>query len=361
VPRQPIFPKEASFNNDEGENVAMNIYKLFKVAVVGIGLGGTALSAAAKDVAPPPGDWGPGDVTSDFIGISGVSGQGDLTREYKVHVPKGYNKASPTPLVFCLHGVGQTTDLFCVNGTNTTGSGPNGSSGGIYDQSDKDGYILVMPQGYKHSWNGGNCCGAAARKNLDDVSLMRAIYDVVRQHLNVDATRVYAVGFSNGGFMADRLACEASDLFAAVFEGSGGIRTTPMSACTPKYNIAVLGTHGEGGKDLFVPYQGDADSMAQFASANGCSNRTVPATSPKSVGDGTQDGDVTCVTYTGCPSNTEVTFCSVQNGGHCWYGSPSCGSGAGTLGANISLGRGVNTQNIVDSNEFWPFLSKYHR
>jgi polyhydroxybutyrate depolymerase len=340
---------------------------LFSAATLAIGLAGVAMSAAAKDISPPAGDWGPGDIPStgadgpDFIGISGVSGQNGLTREYKVHVPSGYNKNNPAPLVFCLPGVGESVQMFCVRGTNTTPYSGNGTSGGLIDKSDQNGFVLVMAEGYSHSWNGGNCCGRAAAKNLDDVALIRAILAEVEQHVNVDTKRVYATGLSNGAFMADRLACEASDIIAAVVEASGGIRTTPMSACKPAHTVAVLGTHGIGGKDYWVPYQGDADSMAQFASANGCSSRTAPASSPASVGDGTQSGDVTCVTYTGCPSNTEVTFCSIQDGGHCWYGSPSCGTGFGNFAAKISLGRGVNTQNISDTDIVWPFLSKYHR
>jgi len=348
--------------------------KTLTAVTLGIGLGCVALSAFAaksKDIDPPAGAWTAGDYPStsgDFIGISGVPGQDDQKngpREYRVHVPKGYNKLNPTPLIVCLPGLDETVDMFCVNGTKTgtvSGKLDNGNGDGIYDLSDKNGYVLVMAEGLHHSWNGGNCCGAAVRgKGVDDVALIRAIYAVVQQHVNVDTKRTYAVGFSNGAFMADRLACEASDIFVAVFEGSGGIRTTPMSACKPAKNVAVLGSHGIGGKDYYVPYQGDADSMAQFASANGCSSHTVPATRPQSVGDGTHDGDVTCITYTGCPSNTEVTFCSIQNGGHCWYGSPSCGTGYGTLAAGISLGKGVNTFNIIDTDEVWPFLSKYHR
>ncbi len=344
--------------------------KILMTVALGIGLGGAALSALAADIDPPAGDWTAGDYPStsgDFIGISGVPGQNDKKngpREYRVHVPKGYNKLKPTPVVVCLPGLGEDVDAFCVNGSKTgtvTSSSDNGNGPGIYDLSDTDGYVLVMAEGLNHSWNGGNCCGTAALQGVDDVALIRAIYAVVQQHVNVDTKRTYAVGFSNGGFMVDRLACEASDIFAAVFEGSGGIRTKPMSACKPQNSVAVLGTHGQGGKDRFVPYQGDANSMDQFASANGCSNRTVPATRPQSVGDGTHDGDVTCITYTGCPSNTEVTFCSIQNGGHCWYGSASCGTGGGTATAGIALGRGINTYNIIDTDEMWPFFSKYHR
>jgi polyhydroxybutyrate depolymerase len=335
-------------------------------ATLAVGLGGMALPAAATDIPPPEGDWGPGNYPSalhslDFISITGVSGQKDYTREYKVHVPKGYDKNHPAPVVFCLPGIGETVVMFCVRGTNTTPYKGNGLHGGLIDKSDENGFVLIMPEGYDVSWNAGVCCGKASTEQLDDVALMRAILDEVKKHVNVDTKRVYAVGFSNGAFLADRLACEASDMIAAVVEASGGIRTLPKSACRPQYPVAVLGTHGQGGNDYFVRYSNDLASMEQFARANGCSTQTAQASFPSSVGDGTQPGDVTCVSYMGCPSNTEVTFCSVQQGGHCWYGTPSCGTGFGAAAAKIALGKGIDTQNISDTDIIWPFLSKYHR
>ncbi len=341
--------------------------KLFMAVVLTAGLGSIALPAFAKDIDPPTGNWGPGDFPStggapggsDYIGITGVSGQQsrgkDLVREYKVHIPKTYKQGVASPLVFCLPGLDETTTMFCVRGTNTSGGGPNGTTGGFITLSDDNNFVLVMVEGYKHSWNGGDCCGAAVSNKLDDVTLIREILKVVQQHVNIDAKRVYSAGFSNGAFMSDRLACEASDIIAAVVEGSGGIRTTPMSGCTPAHDVAVLGFHGEGGNDYFVPYQGDLNSMNQFAQVDGCSQNTTPASFPQS------GGDTSCVTYTGCNAGTEVTFCSINGGGHCWYGSPSCGGGFGALGAKISLGKGTNSDTTVESADVWPFLSKFHR
>ncbi len=336
--------------------------KLLMSIALATGLGSTLSPAFATDIDPPPGDWTPGDYPStggapggtDYIQIVGLAGQNGNTREYKVRVPQGYKKNVPTPVVFCIHGLGETTANFCVDGTNTSGDGPNGTTGGFISMSEADNFILIMPQGYQHSWNTGNCCGAARREKLDEVGFMRAVLAEVQQHLNVDTKRVYASGFSNGGFMVDELACEASDIIAAVVEGSGGIRTG-ISKCKPQNDVAVLGFHGQGGKDYFVPYQGDLNSMNQFAKVNGCSQHTTPASFPPS------GGDTTCVTYTGCDAGTEVTFCSIAGGGHCWYGSPSCGTGDGSQGASIALGRGTNSNFTVESDDVWPFLSKFHR
>ena len=54
------------------------------------------------------------------------------------------------PLVFCIHGLAQDTFMFCVNGTKMPAL------------SDEKGFLLVMPNGYANSWNGGACCAAAS-------------------------------------------------------------------------------------------------------------------------------------------------------------------------------------------------------
>jgi Esterase PHB depolymerase len=167
------------------------------------------------------GDWGsgdypPGDITAqNYLTISGVKGQQGNDRQYKVHVPPSYSPATPMPVLFCLHGLFQNAVMFCLD----TGVAWN-------TKSDAEGFILVMPNGYQNSWNGGTCCGAAATAGLDDVSLIRAIFAEVSTHLNVDPHRVYATGLSNGGYLSYRLACEASDIFVAIAPAAGAVGTT---------------------------------------------------------------------------------------------------------------------------------------
>lgn len=300
--------------------------------------------------ARPIGDWGPGDYPPDitaqtYLELTGVPGQGSYTRQYKVHVPPGYDPTVPTPVVFCIHGLGQDAVLFCVNGA------------AMDKKSDSAGFILVMPNGYQSSWNGGTCCGAASTEKLDDVALFRAIFAEVNQHLNVDHKRVFATGLSNGAYMSYRLACEASDLFAAVAPGAGAIGinsigggTNPASdftTCNPTEHVSVLDIHGTA--DPLVPYSLQAPSLALISSRDGCSATTVPATSPQS------GGDTTCVSYTGCATGVEVTGCTIAGGGHCWFGSPDCGTGAGPLGALIV---GANSNTMVNTDAVWDFFSR---
>ena len=242
----------------------------------------------------------------------------------------------------------------------------------MLDKSDYEGFILVMPNGYGASWNAGTCCGDASAEQLDDVALMRAIFEQVSEHVNVDRGRVYATGFSNGGFMSYRLACDAADIFTAVAPSAGGIGTNELSAssdfiavgsaigatnassdftaCAPSQPISVLDLHGTD--DPLVPYSFQQASLGVIAQQGGCASTTEPAKDPLS------SGDTTCVSHTDCPTGIEVTGCTVQGGGHNWFGSPDCGTAAGDLGCAIV---GYNSTVLVNTDAVWSFFKRHAR
>jgi polyhydroxybutyrate depolymerase len=273
-----------------------------------------------------------------------VTGQQGLTRQYKVHVPPSYDCTVPMPVVFCLHGLSQTPVQFCVNGS----AYPGGT--GFPSKSDQAGFVLVMPLGHGNSWNGAGCCGNAASMGLDDVALMRAILSEVQTHVNVDSRRVFATGLSNGGYMSYRLACEAADIFTAVAPGAGGLQASYRSTCSPSRPIALLDIHGT--LDNLVAYSLQQPSLERIASQSGCSTTTAPATQP------TSGGDTTCVSHSGCPSGIEVTGCTVEGGGHVWFGDPSCGTGAGAVGCGFV---GANSNHMVNTTAIWDFFSRLSR
>src|SRR5258708_10426951 len=142
---------------------------------------GSSCLANAGSTASRPGyvgDWGAGDYPSNFSGgnyltISGVTGQMGNTRQYAVHVPTGYSKTTPVPALFCIHGYGQNPVMFCLDARVAWPA-----------KADQEGFVVIMPNGYMNSWNGGTCCGAAASTRLADVALMLAILAQLRQHVN---------------------------------------------------------------------------------------------------------------------------------------------------------------------------------
>jgi poly(3-hydroxybutyrate) depolymerase len=89
-----------------------------------------------------------------------------------------------------------------------------------------------------------------------------------------------------------------------------------------------------------------------MAMANGCGTATMPATIPGS------GGDTTCVTRTGCPNGIEVTSCTVQGGGHVWFGDPSCGTGAGAAGCAFV---GANSTFFNNTDAVWEFFKRLSR
>jgi polyhydroxybutyrate depolymerase len=323
-----------------------------------------AVDAGACAQCTGPGDWRAGDyppklTEQEYVPIKGVKGQGDSVRGYKVHVPPSYDPNKGMPMLFALHGLGQNAVMFAVDGASWPA------------KADKEGFILVMPTGNVQnadgswgtvgSWNAGECCGGAATSEVDDVALIRAIAEEVGKHLNVDRSRVYATGLSNGGFLSFRLACEAADLFTAVAPGAGaigsptiapmGVGNSSFTTCSPSRPVSVLAMHGTD--DPLVPYEYMKPSLERMAEAAGCKATTEPATAPKS------SGDATCTTYTGCPAGIEITGCTVAGGGHCWFGNDTCGTGDTTgFGSAIV---GANSKNFVSTDAAWEFLKRLSR
>ena len=66
---------------------------------------------------------------------------------------------------------------------------------------------------------------------MDDVAFLTLLVADVAKAYAVDPNRVYAAGHSNGGIMALRLACEASDVFAAVGVQSSALE---IATCDPR-------------------------------------------------------------------------------------------------------------------------------
>ncbi len=237
--------------------------------------------------------------------VAAQSGSGDYarslgfegrTRTYNVHVPSTYVPGAPVPLVLDFHG---------YTGTSNAQAGTSG----FRAVSDAENFIVAYPQGVGNSWNAATfCCGDARAAGLDDVGLAVAIVDAISAEFSIDSERVYATGLSNGGALAHRIACEASEVFAATAPVAFPLGLLPLTTCQPSRPITVAHFHGFG--DTVVPYDGtfwapaSQSSFASWAEKNQCE------------GDPVSDGP--CETFTQCADGVETTLCSL-NGGHIIY------------------------------------------
>src|SRR6185295_18438136 len=150
---------------------------------------------------------------------------GGVARDYIIHVPASYDGETPVPLVIDIHGL-------------TSNASQQEAFSGWKAKSDREGFVVIWPNGLNNSWNGGSlCCGASLMNQVDDVGFLRVV--VARTHADgcIDPKRVYATGLSNGGAMSHLLACRAADVFAATAPVSMGNSTIP---CTPSRPISVI-------------------------------------------------------------------------------------------------------------------------
>jgi polyhydroxybutyrate depolymerase len=110
------------------------------------------------------------------------------------------------------------------------------------------GVTLAYPTGLgpRPSWNAGGCCGSAARSDVDDVGFLSRTIGRLRSQ---GAERVLLVGYSNGGMLAYRLACERPDLV----DGLAVVNATiAVAGCTGSFEAL----HLAGELDRAVPVQG---------------------------------------------------------------------------------------------------------
>ena len=179
--------------------------------------------------------------------LTGQSGQfnktvisSGMTRQYILYVPSSYNISKQMPLIFVFHGYSGTPE-FMLDYTD------------MADLADTYDFIVAVPKGTGSwnalSWNAGSCCGYASSYNVDDVTFVSDMIDMISSEYCIDPARIFATGLSNGGMMSYRLACELSDRIAAVAPVAGDIR---LAECNPPRPVPGIAFHGTA--DAVIPY-----------------------------------------------------------------------------------------------------------
>ena len=238
-------------------------------------------------------------------------------RTYILHVPTGYDGSKSLPLIFMLHGYGGTAQGFSM-------------VSGMSPKADQENFFVAYLDGTKgngiaQGWNTGLTPGLGLA--VDDIAFVRDLAGQLKAELAIDATRVYAAGFSNGGFMSHRLAAELPELLAAVGTVAGTIGVSPDGGVNyymipqAEAPIPIVIIHGE--LDPNIPYYGGqgngagqlyvksvADALAYWTAADGCTE------APQITVNGT--GNVTSTDYTGCAEGTEVEHFKISDAYHEW-------------------------------------------
>lgn len=277
---------------------------------------GTAFIGKTMDAPRRSGGCGTQDLAPGVHRLSMEHGGWD--RNFTIAVPDSATSRSLAyPLLIAMHGFG--------------GSGA-GMRQAIGLHSGFEGeHVVLYPDGAASTnslrgWNSGHpdCCGTALDNNVDDVAFLRALVDSVAQVTCIDLNRVYATGFSNGGDMAQRLACDASDVVAAVTSVAGRF-DYHASACPGDRPVPAALYRGH--LDRTVPYKANLLSplaLKTIPAIEGfeqiARNHKCRGTSAKTLS--TEDTD--CIRFDDCDDGFEITLCTGAGAGHCWPGLGSC-------------------------------------
>jgi polyhydroxybutyrate depolymerase len=264
-------------------------FRAFALAALVLGARAAALSAQS---AHPSVSNVAGDPRSLVI-------NGD-SRRYYLHLPPGWRRDHPAPLVLVFHaGGGRARDIAPHTGFSRV--------------ADREGFVVAYPQGLRGRWNDGRGFPTATH---DDVGFVRALLDTLGRELAIDPKRVYATGISNGAMFAYRLACDLSGSFAAVAPVAGAFPAELAPGCSHAAPVSVLAFQGT--TDPLMPYLGGGGGQRRVLSADrsvgfwatlaGCTGTPVTTDEPDRVADGTR---VRHTTFLGCQEGRAVELYTI--------------------------------------------------
>jgi len=197
---------------------------------------------------------------------------------------------------------------------------------GLDAEAERRGFAVAYPDADLGSFDAGPCCN---RRKPGDLRFVDAVIRYARRHVGIDQRRIAAVGFSNGGFMAYRLACQRARTFTAIAVVAGAEITRP---CRPAAPVSVLHIHGA--RDTRVSPQGGRfgaasldETMRRWQERDRC--RGWQAT--------THPG-VTVRETARCADGAQVRLVVLPEGGHEWPGAaPPYGTPGGPYPATAEI------------------------
>ena len=250
----------------------------------------------------------------------------NLDRFYYVYTPSNLDSNESIPVLFAFHGYGSSA-MRHLNYTN------------YFPIADSENFVVIYPQGattatLSSHWNVG---GWTSKSTINDLDFVDTVIDLLKDKIQIDETRIYSSGMSNGGYMGYHLACNLSSKFAAIASVTGSMTNDTFNDCNPSHPTPILQIHGL--LDFVVPYDGNSGSKSipdvidYWVNYNSCS------TDPDRVIKYDDYSLVVYDTYSSCLNDVNVKLILHPEMGHDW---PS-----------------LQSYNVDASSEIWNFVSKF--
>ena len=226
------------------------------------------------------------------------------TREYLIYIPTSYDLNSATPILFAFHGFSGYNQYFI-------------NTADFRSLADQFNFIAVYPQGLVcgdgTTWN-TNPPGGDNKCSQDDIGFFAALLSEISGNYNIEASKVFLTGYSNGADFSYSMACYQSSLVTAIAPVSGLMPMNDSSECQPSHATSVMIFNGT--IDYSRPYNGIAGymmSVDQIVAYWSQYNNTDSSPQTNIV------GDIENYTYLNGDNNTTVDLFKIVNGGHYWF------------------------------------------
>ena len=228
----------------------------------------------------------------------------NVNRNYLVYIPNSYDSEIDYPLMFLFHGFGGIASQFM-------------NTADMRDIAESKNFIVVYPQGLDLANTGShwNCSNPSAdnKSDVDDIGFIENLIDqLLIDYPVIDNKRIYAAGYSNGGFMSYYLACN-SKKFAAIGSVAGTMLDDSYQNCNAQFPTAMINIHGTD--DFDVPYVGNSyypsipDVVDWWKNFNNATNEDLLTN---------QDGTIEQYIYYDDAGDRFVEHIKVIGGGHYW-------------------------------------------
>ena len=225
-------------------------------------------------------------------------------RTYALHTPAIANQA--LPLVIALHGSQESGQQMSAKT-------------GLNQLADQAGFVVAYPDGLKQKWN------VSGKAIEDNVVFVHALIDRVQKIRNIDPTRIYVVGLSNGGILAQKIACTDPSKIAAIATVAASLPQQYEATCQTKTPVSLLMINGTA--DPIVPWQGGQPPQVHVG--RDLSLPSIPevvnfwhqhnaCTAEPSLTQLNEKVQISSNTH--CQNDTEVSLITLNGAGHIWAG-----------------------------------------
>jgi polyhydroxybutyrate depolymerase len=266
------------------------------------------------------------------ISINGVD------RNWRMFVPDQFDSGVALPLVLNFHGSGSTPEQQAQISV-------------IEGLAAEEGFFVASPEGIYRSEGSGRPSWNVdlSQEGVDDVRFVQKLIVEISNQFSIDPNRIYATGFSGGGRLSSRLACDLSDQLAAIGPVAGLRYPEDCNASRP---VPVITFHGKNDPVNHYEYQTDSpgywrmgveEAISGWIQNNNC--EAIPVEELVSE-------TVIRVSYRECQDGADVVFYRSEDGGHTWPGSPY----APTL---AEMGMGVTNSEIAATDLIWEFFENH--